>query len=65
MPEEEKGLPSKDMTWLNIKPQYLGINVRTGYVDGSIIRTSDGRTEIVRSGTFTEYSKLIREYTHW
>ena len=64
MPGEEKGLPSEDMTWFTIKPQYLGINVRRGYVDGSLIRTPDGRTEIVRSGTFTEYSQLIREYTH-
>ena len=64
MPGEEKGLPSETMTWLTIKPQYLGINARRGYVDGSIIRTPDGRTELVRSGTFTDYSKLIREYTH-
>ena len=43
MPGEEKGLPSEAMNWLTIKPQYLGINARRGYVDGSIIRTSDGR----------------------
>lgn len=49
--------------WLSIKPQYLGLNARKGYVDGSISKSRDVRTIVVRSGTFTEYVKVIEQYT--
>ena len=45
--------------WLSIKPQYLGLNARKGYVDGSIRRSRDDRIIVMRSGTFTEYVKVI------
>ena len=54
---------SESFPWLAIKPQYLGVNARKGYVDGSTMRLQDGRTIIVRSGTFAEYVKVIELYT--
>ena len=50
--------------WLSIKPQYLGLNAPKGYVDGSIEKSRDGRTIVMRSNTFTEYVKVIEQYTH-
>ena len=54
---------SEPSPWLSIKPQYLGVNAREGYVDGSTMRLRDGRTIVVRSGTFSEYVKVIEQYT--
>ena len=64
MPGQELGKEPGSFPWLSIKPQYLGLNARKGYVDGSITKSRDGRTIVVRSGTFTEYVKVIEQYTH-
>ncbi len=64
LPSVGLGEDSDSFPWLSIKPQYLGLNARKGYVDGSIRRSRDGRTIVMRSGTFTEYAKVIEQYTH-
>jgi hypothetical protein len=64
MTAEETGIAPEAFPWLSIKPQYLGINARKGYVDGSIVRSRDGGTEVMRSATFTEYVKVVEEYAH-
>ncbi len=64
MPGSELGREPDPFPWLSIKPQYLGLKARKGYRDGSITRHRDGRTIVVRSGTFTEYVKVVEQYTH-
>ena len=64
LPRVGLGEDSDSFPWLSIKPQYLGLNARKGYVDGSIRRSRDGRTIVMRSGSFTEYAKVIEQYTH-
>jgi hypothetical protein len=64
MTSDESGREPEPFPWLSIKPQHLGINARKGYIDGSIVRGRDGGTEIVRSAAFTEYVKIVEEYTH-
>ena len=64
LPGVDVGSEPDPFPWLSIKPQYLGLNARKGYVDGSITKSRDGRTIVVRSGTFTEYVKVIEQYTH-
>jgi hypothetical protein len=64
MTAADTGKAPESFPWLSIKPQYFGINARRGYIDGSIVRSRDGGTEIVRSATFTEYVKVVEEYTH-
>lgn len=63
MAVEDKGEEYTPLYWLSLKPQYLGVNTRVGYVDGSIEVTRERITRIVRSGTFNEYSRLIEEYS--
>lgn len=64
MTAAERGEKLEPFPWLSIKPQHLGIKTpRKGYIDGSIERLRDGRTIIVRSETFKEYVKLIKQYT--
>ena len=63
MVAEEAGRARQDFQWFSIKPQYLGVKARRGYVDGSIVKQRDGRTDIYRSGTFTEYAKLVKQYS--
>lgn len=64
MTAEDKGRAYTPLKWLALKPQYLGLNTRAGYVDGSIEVTRERITRIVRSGTFHEYSRLVHEYSH-
>ena len=64
MTAEDKGKEYTPLKWLALKPQYLGLNTRSGYVDGSIEVTREKVTRIVRSGTFNEYSRLVEEYSH-
>ena len=63
LPGVEFRKDSEPFPWLSIKPQYLGVNARKGYVDGSTMKLQDGRTIVVRSGTFAEYVKVIEQYT--
>lgn len=63
MTVEDKGGVYTPLKWLSLKPQYLGVNTRVGYVDGSIEVTREKITRIVRSGTFNEYSRLVEEYS--
>lgn len=64
MTAPERGKELEPFPWLSIKPQHLGIKTpRKGYIDGSIEKLRDGRTIIVRSETFKEYVKLIKQYT--
>lgn len=63
MTADDKGEQYTPLKWLSLKPQYLGLNTRAGYVDGSIEVTREKITRIVRSGTFNEYSRLIEEYS--
>ena len=63
MTADDKGEDYTPLKWLSLKPQYLGLNTRAGYVDGSIEVTREKITRIVRSGTFNEYSRLIEEYS--
>lgn len=64
MTAEDKGGVYTPLKWLSLKPQYLGLNTRAGYVDGSIEVTRERITRIVRSGTFNEYARLVEEYSH-
>lgn len=63
MTADDKGGAYTPLKWLSLKPQYLGINTRAGYVDGSIEVTREMITRIVRSGTFHEYARLVEEYS--
>ncbi|MCJ1461607.1 serine/threonine protein kinase [Pseudocyphellaria aurata] len=62
--EDKGGGAYAPLKWLALKPQYLGLNTRAGYVDGSIEVTRENITRLVRSGTFTEYARLVEEYSH-
>lgn len=65
MTAEDKGRGAyTPLRWLALKPQYLGLSTRAGYVDGSIEVTREHITRLVRSGTFTEYARLVEEYSH-
>ena len=60
----EMGEDLEEFPSLSIKPQHLGIKTpRKGYIDGSIEKLRDGRTQIVRSETFKEYVILVENYT--
>lgn len=63
LPGVELRKDSDPFPWLSIKPQYLDVNARKAYMDGSTIRIQDGRTIVVRSGTFAEYVKVINKCT--
>lgn len=62
MRNEDSGDTVKPLEWLNLKPKFF--DESTHWIDGSLKKDRHGRTHIVRSGTFAEYTKVIEEYTH-
>jgi hypothetical protein len=59
----ETGHVAQNFEWFSIKTRLVGVKARRGYTDGSIVKQRDGRTDILRSETFTEYAKLVKQYT--
>jgi hypothetical protein len=59
----ETGNVAQDFEWFSIKTRLIGVKARRGYTDGSIVKQRDGRTDILRSETFTEYAKVVKQYT--
>lgn len=51
-------------SWLNIKPQQLGVlTPKDGYADCSLRKLDDGTTHVMRSSTFKEYAQLVQQYS--
>jgi hypothetical protein len=53
---------AQDFQWLSIRTRLVGVKARRGYTDGSIVKQCDGRTDILRSETFTEYARRMKQY---
>ncbi|KAE9368255.1 HET-domain-containing protein [Stipitochalara longipes BDJ] len=64
MRNEDSGGTVKPLEWLNLKPKFFDRGTHSHWIDGSLKKDRHGRTHIVRSGTFAEYTKVIEEYTH-
>ena len=64
MSVEDSGIPYKPLSWLSLRPRYLGVDTGTTWIDGSTETTRHGSTRLVRSATFGEYAKMIEQYTH-
>ncbi|PYH77956.1 HET-domain-containing protein [Aspergillus uvarum CBS 121591] len=60
---EDSGYGPESLDWLSLKPQYFGEDVDALWVDGSLMTDRHGRTRVVRSGTFGQYSRMVEEYT--
>ncbi|MCJ1399500.1 hypothetical protein MMC11_002702 [Xylographa trunciseda] len=64
MTVEDSNIPYTPLQWLSLKPRYLGVDTARDWIDGSIETTRHGATQLVRSATFAEYSKAVKQYTH-
>ena len=63
MPAAETGYEQVEVPWLDLKPQYLGVGTESYWRDGSTEVTRHGLTHVVRSGTFSEYARMIEQYS--
>lgn len=63
MPAEASGYGPNPLEWLSLKPEYFGIDVEPGWVDGSLETDRHGTTRLVRSGTFAQYARIVEDYT--
>ena len=64
MSVEDSGVPYPPLQWLSLKPQHMGLDTGSKWVDGSTEITRHGATRLVRSVVFAEYTRAIEEYTH-
>ncbi|KAK3671313.1 hypothetical protein LTR78_008773 [Recurvomyces mirabilis] len=60
---QDCGYETPELDWLALKPQHLGVGVDTHWKDGSFEITRHGRTHLVRSATFSEYARVVAQYT--
>ncbi|CAF9941764.1 hypothetical protein IMSHALPRED_002885 [Imshaugia aleurites] len=60
----DSGVPYQPLQWLSLKPQHMGVDTGSKWIDGSTEITRHGATRLVRSAVFAEYTKAIEEYTH-
>ncbi|KAM5348646.1 hypothetical protein ACJ41O_008470 [Fusarium nematophilum] len=63
MRTDDSGHVVQPLEWLSLKPKFFDQTIHAHWMDGSLKRDQHGRTHIVRSGTYVEYVKVIREYT--
>ncbi len=67
MRNDDSGGTVPPLEWLNLKPKWFDRDQNHSeqhhWVDGSIEVDRFGRTHVVRSGTFTEYAKVVEQYT--
>ena len=64
MTASESGEELETCPWLSIKPQHLGTRKPTEtYLNCSIEKLRNGKTQIVRSTTFKEYASLVTQYS--
>lgn len=64
MSVQDSGIPYQPLQWLSLKPQHMGVDIDSKWIDGSIEITRYGATRLVRSAVFAEYTRAIEEYTH-
>lgn len=64
MSVEDSGVPYPPLQWLSLKPQHMGMDTGSKWIDGSTEITRYGTTRLVRSAVFAEYTRVIEEYTH-
>ena len=64
MSVEDSGVPYPPLQWLSLKPQHVGLDTGSKWIDGSTEITRHGATRLVRSVVFAEYTRAIEEYTH-
>ncbi len=60
----DSGIPYLPLQWLSLKPQHMGVDTGSKWIDGSTEITRHGATRLVRSAVFAEYTRAIEEYTH-
>ena len=60
----DAGVPYPPLQWLSLKPQHIGVDTGSKWIDGSTEITRYGATRLVRSAVFAEYTRVIEEYTH-
>ena len=60
----DSGVPYPPLQWFSLKPQHMGVDTGSEWIDGSTEITRHGTTRLVRSAVFAEYTKAIEEYTH-
>ena len=60
----DSGVPYPPLQWLSLKPQHMGVDTGSKWIDGSTEITRHGATRLVRSAVFAEYTRAIEEYTH-
>ena len=64
MSVQDSGVPYQPLQWLSLKPQHMGVDTGSKWIDRSIEITRYGATRLVRSAVFAEYTRAIEEYTH-
>ena len=64
MSVQDSGVPYQPLQWLSLKPQHMGVDTGSKWIDGSTEITRYGATRLVRSAVFAEYTRAIEEYTH-
>ncbi len=60
----DSGVPYPPLQWLSLKPQHMGVDTGSRWIDGSTEITRHGATRLVRSAVFAEYTRAIEQYTH-
>lgn len=60
----DSGVPYPPLQWLSLRPQHMGVDTGSKWIDGSTEITRYGATRLVRSAVFAEYTRVIEEYTH-
>ena len=60
----DSGVPYPPLQWLSLRPQHMGVDTGSKWIDGSTEITRYGATRLVRSVIFTEYTRVVEEYTH-
>ncbi|KAH8892717.1 HET-domain-containing protein [Thozetella sp. PMI_491] len=67
MRDDDSGGTAPPPDWLNLKPKWFNRDQKNQkqqhWVDGSVEVDRFGRTHVVRSGTFAEYTKVVEQYT--
>ena len=64
MSVQDSGVPYPPLQWLSLKPQHMGVDTGSKWIDGSTEITRYGATRLVRSAVFAEYTRVTEEYTH-
>ncbi len=64
MSVQDSGMPYPPLKWLSLKPQHIGVDTGSKWIEGSTEITRYGATRLVHSVVFAEYTMAIEEYTH-